>query len=403
MCKKWSFHSFGLDPVSQNPPQCARVVFSAHWHGLGDEPCSVVVVGIGLKERFFGLWLPHWRVAPCSKRLVRMRLAFVSSARRCCNLSALGRCGAPGGRTTRGSFSLGNYFEVFFWACLESEFWHFRRSGSAPLIIMIVPHGMRYVVDRWLSIVQLALSILAPILVAALRMEIEGLPLFFQLLVGPVRDKPWILLLVTGLIPCLQSARQLLGKAWHWKMIQYVLDEMRKDVFNGVDGANAFSERVTLFKHKSFSCGLHAHWWGGWMIAVARSDHVQRKKCSKFRAPDHGDHAEGIAGRAWVSKKVCGVDQLPVLNAKSLAREVSHYAQQGYVSPKWLRKQIKKNKPLPRCIYGFPVEVDGRPWGVIVIDSRLPELPKLRDSSTAAVYESFERHAGVLSKLLKEV
>lgn len=206
----------------------------------------------------------------------------------------------------------------------------------------------------------------------------------------------WFLIGLPILVLILQTARRLLGRAWYWRTIKYLLDEMRKEVFDGEKKVTAHSDRVTLFRRKTTKIGLHWPVFGGCIFPVERSGHLTRASRVRFIAKDSGK-AEGIAGRTWANNMVIYVPDLPNLGRDASMAEIENYARLGFVPVRWVRRQVKRGKSLPRSICGIPVEVEGL-WGVIVIDSCLPRMRKINN-----VYEFYDRYAGVLSKLLKEV
>jgi len=95
--------------------------------------------------------------------------------------------------------------------------------------------------------------------------------------------------------------------------------------------------------------------------------------------PDQADRAQGIAGRTWAGKGIVAVDGLPDLGNNPTEEAISDYANRTFVSFKWLKRWIKKEHP-SRSFQGVPIEVKGKPWGVVVLDSRdeRPIGPKAR-------------------------
>lgn len=123
------------------------------------------------------------------------------------------------------------------------------------------------------------------------------------------------------------------------------------------------------------------------------------RSSSAFWAPDDADNAQGIAGAAWAGEKTIYAEGLPNIVAKSSDNDINTYAHQGMVTAKWLKMSLKK-KPTgwPRALCGMPLEVDGKRWGAIVIDTRLESIP------THDPIEIFYRHyAKVLGRLLRRL
>jgi hypothetical protein len=81
---------------------------------------------------------------------------------------------------------------------------------------------------------------------------------------------------------------------------------------------------------------------------------------------------EGVAGLAWASGGTVLLEDLPDLSRNPSDDLVLEYARQARVPERWIRHRLRKNKPCPRCLCAVPVEVGGKPWGVIVLDGREP-------------------------------
>ena len=137
--------------------------------------------------------------------------------------------------------------------------------------------------------------------------------------------------------------------------------------------------RVTLFKYSYFlglSTYLGQPWkklWGGWLSPVLRSGHTSKKTNAIFFAPDNSDKAEGWAGTAWVSRNTVMVDSLPSVEQRSSKKVKKEYADKTNMTVQMVEQYTRQSKPLPRSLLAFPVEVNGRIWGVIVLDSRKPD------------------------------
>jgi len=114
-----------------------------------------------------------------------------------------------------------------------------------------------------------------------------------------------------------------------------------------------------------------------------------------FRAPDNPNAAEGIAGRTWAIGKIVLVDNLPDLSVNSSQKpaDLELYAEKTGVKVAWLKEALRKQQFLARSFCGIPVEVKGRLWGVIVVDSRRPKI--------VAAEETYRLVSRVLGKLLE--
>jgi len=187
-----------------------------------------------------------------------------------------------------------------------------------------------------------------------------------------------------------------MGWPWGWDMAHYLLDEVQGRIFSKQDPV--FQHRVTLFRHRRFVWCRRKWPWSGWLVPVERSFYMSRKSKVCFRASDEGDHCEGVAGWAWATRSRYYVTNLPDLTQRSQQQDIEDYAKQSHVPVEWVKEKLAQNKPLPRSLYGIPVERSGKVWGVIVVDSRHKEI--LSQTEIDAFYE---RSAGILSRVLEKV
>lgn len=185
-----------------------------------------------------------------------------------------------------------------------------------------------------------------------------------------LQDRAWwllpALLIASGGIGLL---KKVLGPPWLWQTVHSYLDVFREDAFNVGPHDAIHHHRVTLFKHVGW-CWKWAQWpWIGWMVPVERSGHTTQSKISVFRAPDDADRAEGVAGMTWARKAEVAVSHLPDLETDNSDEAFKAYAKATGVSVDRLRRKVPKS----RSYCGFPIEVKGHLWGVLVLDSRSPQ------------------------------
>jgi len=81
------------------------------------------------------------------------------------------------------------------------------------------------------------------------------------------------------------------------------------------------------------------------------------------------------------------------LDGNPRKKAIKDYAAQTWVTEEWLAHK----KCLARSFCGIPVEIRGKPWGVIVLDSRNPG-----EISKDAV-DHYTQIARTLAKLLERV
>ena len=189
-------------------------------------------------------------------------------------------------------------------------------------------------------------------------------------------------------------ARRLIGPPWAWDAVRNFLDRFQEYLFE--QEGPKHHHRVTLFKRTRFRWSLCRWPWSGWLVPIARSGHATQKTSTAFLAPDKADLAEGVAGQAWVRDESVVVSDLPNIGGNNPSdKNLDRYAVRTWVSKRWLRR----NKQHARFFCGIPVEVRGKPWGVIVLDSRNPNPEVVKDNRNAL---RFYRFAGsVLGKLIE--
>lgn len=175
-----------------------------------------------------------------------------------------------------------------------------------------------------------------------------------------------LLIVALGLM---QVARWMIGPPWVWDTIHYLLDTFRGYVFEE-EGGPLHHHRVTLFKYVRVRFWLCRWPWSGWLVPVERSGHTTQKSRTAFLAPDDADRAEGVAGQTWAQNRVVPLDKLPDINENPPCDVLAEYARRTWIAEARLQKQRQH----ARSFCGIPVEVKGKLWGVIVLDSRNPEV-----------------------------
>lgn len=184
----------------------------------------------------------------------------------------------------------------------------------------------------------------------------------------------WSVPLLAGMGGAAKVIGDSIGPPVLWSTIQFVLDQYQEELFSDKE---PHLHRVTLYRHVRFHWGWRP--FSGWMVPVARSGHTGKSRIPKFRASDNApEKAEGIAGQAWVQKKLIMSKDLPNIDGTSTTEDdLNSYAEKGFVSRAWLDRRLKlskrKEKINCRSFLGIQVKVKGIPWGALVIDSKDPE------------------------------
>jgi hypothetical protein len=219
----------------------------------------------------------------------------------------------------------------------------------------------------------------------------------------------WLLLLLSGLAGISKFACAYIGEPWVWKTIQTTLDELQSHAFKQ-NADPLHHHRVTLFKHKQFRFRVKPwrskFWpWGkyrwplsGWLVPVARSGYTTQKTKTVFLAPDDADAAEGVAGQAWCCNWMIPVSGLPDLYANQTTENIEAYAKSTWLRSDLVKMRLVNNYAMARSYLGIPIEVKGRRWGVLVLDSRSPDGIW---SPEGLRYETYKVMAKFLERLLE--
>jgi GAF domain len=205
-----------------------------------------------------------------------------------------------------------------------------------------------------------------------------------------LQETAWLFIpLFTVGLGLLQVLRSATGPPWIWQHVHYLLNTFREHVFEKERGVPLHYNRVTLFKHVRFRWALCKWPWSGWLIPMERSGHTTQRSRTAFLVPDNADLVQGIAGQTWAQNRVVMVNELPDLNESPAPELFEQYARKTWVSVRWLQSRSQHG----RAFCGIPVEVKGRMWGVIVIDSRSPDAI---DQEAVNVYRLVGRYLGKL-------
>lgn len=167
-----------------------------------------------------------------------------------------------------------------------------------------------------------------------------------------------------------QAGATAISPPWVWSTVHAILDQLQVHAFKHIEGSLQQHNRVTLFKHVRWRWAWCKWPWSGWLIPVERSGYTTRKTDTAFLAPDDGDRAEGIAGRAWASDGTVSKSNLPNVTATSPDEDLKRYADETFISLETLKRRLKANKKVALSLTAFPVEAKNRTWGVLVFDSR---------------------------------
>lgn len=192
----------------------------------------------------------------------------------------------------------------------------------------------------------------------------------------------WILTALSAIVLLFGVLCETIQEPRFWRAIQLIVDVFQRDVFQKFQEDRIDDHRVTLYKFRQWhfrSCfrGLEGHppcWpWSGWLKPIVRSGARARGR-TVFLARDAG-RSEGIVGAAFYAQGTIE-KTLPSLDGDSSDEAVTEYADAGFVSPKWIRTRLKKGEPLACYLVAMRIEIQHKPWGVLMIDTRSQKLPK---------------------------
>jgi hypothetical protein len=193
---------------------------------------------------------------------------------------------------------------------------------------------------------------------------------FAPLLLALQRVNWWALPLLYVLNLAFAGAVKMISPPWVWETVRAILDQLQLHAFKQSRGGLQQHNRVTLFKHVGWRWARCRWPWSGWLVPVERSGYTTRKTDTAFRAPDDGEKAEGIAGRAWAENGTVSKSNLPDVTETSPDQDLQRYADETFITVDVLRARLKSKKQVALSLTAFPVEAKNKPWGVIVFDSR---------------------------------
>jgi hypothetical protein len=187
---------------------------------------------------------------------------------------------------------------------------------------------------------------------------------------------------LTGLLS--RGAINLIGPSpAQREALHRTLNHLQQFLFKGADG-HQHDFRLTIFRYSKWNWRILT-WrqiWkrkrsvrNGWLMPYMRTGYLTLNCHSCWNVPADGNNIEGIAGRAYSMNKVITIESLPLLRPNSKAHHIAKYADKVWITPDVVNERLAKGSSLARSYCGFPIEVKGKPWGVIVIDSKDPKLP----------------------------
>jgi hypothetical protein len=265
-------------------------------------------------------------------------------------------------------------------------------------LVMMLGTGDRWrFIYKWLTIGQVIAAAALSFASVATRLEIpagSNGP-WYEFLGNFLKYAIYVVAISNVVLWVAFAVKKYFGTPFVWETVKVLLEEFRAEVFQSKTDLSALSDRVTLFKKYDRRWRYFIWPSHDWLCAVERTGHMTRRRRIWFRCHDDGQQRNGVAGATWCEGRTILKDGLPLLTPAAPEKEVELYAQQTFVDVKRIKQQQKQGHPLARLICGIMVEVNSKPWGVIVIDSSTERLIKQEE------IESFYRkNANILGKLL---
>lgn len=185
-----------------------------------------------------------------------------------------------------------------------------------------------------------------------------------------------------------------------WPKVRRALEFFQAEVFEAEnkEGDPVDENRVTLFQKQ----WVHIRWRyyclpsikTNVLVAVERSGDQTRVRDVTFHIPDEGKKNLGVAGQAWRMAVELYIDQLPDVSGESRAqKDIKDYALKTFTS----EERVVSRMPSARSFVAFPIWVDSKKWGTIVLDSRRP-----RRRDTDSEKKLYRAASFVLSSLLSK-
>ena len=78
-------------------------------------------------------------------------------------------------------------------------------------------------------------------------------------------------------------------------------------------------------------------------------------------------------GKAWASKTTIIVDSLKEIRQNSAIKTKKTYANKTFCDVSIVDRYLAQNRTPPRSVGAIPIEVHGKIWGALVLDSQEPD------------------------------
>lgn len=234
---------------------------------------------------------------------------------------------------------------------------------------------------------------------------------FYQIVAGSVT---WSIPASAVALSAFTELSRWIGEPWYWHAISKLLEQLQSETFQTLPhDAVQDDHRVTLYRFRAWNfwasltracrdirqrplTAFRSNWpWAGWLVPVLRAG--PRAPGRTVYLACNAERAEGVAGKTYFNQHgTIELKDLPDLCLDSATDMVTEYARRTFVSVEMVSKRLKASRPCARSFQSIRVEVNNRPWGVLMIDSRESRLPNPQKTS-----HSFQSLAKTLQVLLE--
>jgi len=207
-------------------------------------------------------------------------------------------------------------------------------------------------------------------------------PEYWKSIVGFIVDFGWIPVLIWLILkPLIAFLEKNVCPPYKEKVVTKLVAKL----FQGTKPANGHDGnfRVTLYKYRKFSFWvlLSFRWpWGEWLCPYERSGFQRLRSNSRWKVClNKPSKNEGVAGLCFSQEDpihLCnlpGREEFKGQGARALKKA---YAKQTGITFELLQERIaaEPDYDWPRSFWGIRVICEGKPWGVVLIDSTLPDI-----------------------------
>jgi hypothetical protein len=294
-------------------------------------------------------------------------------------------------------------------------------ARGRELLIYLRLAGLRRILFRWLSLADKFVGGIAILALLLLKLPEPPSPpstLAQMALAEGIRVAVPVAFVALLLQASARFTRAAIGAPAIWDTVHDMLDHLRDEVLGEEVRSVTTPEhahRATLFRRRLLV------WWDprtwlkrGWLVPVERSGYTTRKTKCRWRAGDNSAETEGVAGATWINDGVLVLthEELPDPEEDGISRDeaekrLSEYAARTFVAMDYARERLQRSKEggpkLARYLCGIPVRVQGKPWGVIIIDSTTETLKNAEDINriyqlSGKAFGSLLTHDGILKR-----